>query len=440
MVFKKIGIALVLFIVSLQAKPLSFSVFKKRVFSSDKHLQAIETGLIFEGVDEYQKIIKQDLEEAHWVTKKPSLDFFLFQQFYPFAQKKIVVPQTEAFIFGDIHGDVQSLIKSLDALHKEGYFDDNFKIKKPCYFIFLGDYVDRGTDGIEVLYALLRLKCENPTAVVLLRGNHEDKAMNRANGFKEEIKDKYGSLAPYVFKRLHSFYQTLPSALLWESGNNALLCFHGGIELGVDLFPLLSCDEHHCYQLITEVDRRKGVSSNPIVQDLIQRECEPSYLEPFKTPLDSVSSHILGFLWNDFSIYNEEPLLFELRRGLTCGAELVENYLEQLNKGHKKVKTIVRGHQHGGDMYAPLVESGGIVAMYDDTVYTLLGSSEFLNPDDKEEHFASFMRVVTAPLFDDWDFLQWSECLSEPPPSLISRIASYFYAQTLGRVSKLLGR
>jgi len=141
----------------------------------------------------------------------------------------------------------------------------------------------------------LRLKCENPDRVFLLRGNHEDKCMNNFHGFKIEVEQKYGDLAPFVFKHVHLFYETLPCALLWESGKNAILCCHGGIELGVDLEALLYSDEHHVYQLIAEVDRERGVSASSRIYDLVQRKCEPSYLEAFKTPLDFVSSHRLGF-------------------------------------------------------------------------------------------------------------------------------------------------
>ena len=58
--------------------------------------------------------------------------------------------------------------------------------------LFLGDYVDRGLQGTEVLLSLFQLKIEDPEHVFLLRGNHESVEMNIYYGFFEEIGSDQG--------------------------------------------------------------------------------------------------------------------------------------------------------------------------------------------------------------------------------------------------------
>ena len=71
-------------------------------------------------------------------------------------------------IIGDIHGDLKSFFKILCNIDFEEFLaDPNNKV------IFLGDYIDRGSSSIEVLYSICYLKQKYPNSVILMRGNHE---------------------------------------------------------------------------------------------------------------------------------------------------------------------------------------------------------------------------------------------------------------------------
>lgn len=50
--------------------------------------------------------------------------------------------------------------------------------------IFMGDYVDRGMFSMEVLLTLFALKINYPDKVILLRGNHESRAMTAFFNFR----------------------------------------------------------------------------------------------------------------------------------------------------------------------------------------------------------------------------------------------------------------
>lgn len=130
------------------------------------------------------------------------------------AVLKITGPTTTV---GDIHGD-------LDALD---FILEQWQQSSTKNILFLGDYVDRGTQSAEALLTLLELKVIDPTHVFLLRGNHEDARMNKYYGFFDEI----GKDTTFIM-RMHSIFQVMPVAAIL---NNNIFCVHGGITEATDL-------------------------------------------------------------------------------------------------------------------------------------------------------------------------------------------------------------
>jgi hypothetical protein len=74
-------------------------------------------------------------------------------------------------VISDLHGDSYSLFRILDEIDYE-----KFLSRPKNKLVFLGDYVDRGSDSVSVIYTVCHLKHAYPDSVVLMRGNHESPA------------------------------------------------------------------------------------------------------------------------------------------------------------------------------------------------------------------------------------------------------------------------
>ena len=83
-------------------------------------------------------------------------------------------------IFGSIHGQFADLLR---FFKEYGIPDDDYSFEnkgdiEAIEYLFLGNYIDRGTNSLEVICLLLALKLKFPDHIHLLRGSHEDKKIN----------------------------------------------------------------------------------------------------------------------------------------------------------------------------------------------------------------------------------------------------------------------
>ncbi|KAG0418762.1 Serine/threonine-protein phosphatase 4 catalytic subunit [Dictyocoela roeselum] len=108
---------------------------------------------------------------------------------------------------------------------KQCDIDKNFNDGLPKTYIFLGDYVDRGMQGVETMSLLLIYKILYPEHIYLVRGNHECKELNKSYGFYAEIKAKYRNTA--VWRIISDVYDFLNVGVLI---NGRIFAVHGGIS------------------------------------------------------------------------------------------------------------------------------------------------------------------------------------------------------------------
>lgn len=150
----------------------------------------------------------------------------------------------KVIIIGDIHGQFFDMIAMLKKLSKPGH--------KHTRLLFLGDYVDRGEYGPEVVIYLMALKLEFPNHVYLLRGNHESRDMTQMFNFRDQVLDTYDEETYDVFMDL---FDNLPIASLV---NGQHFCMHGGIS-----------ERLTSINSVNSIDRFKEVDDESLLADLM---------------------------------------------------------------------------------------------------------------------------------------------------------------------------
>lgn len=129
------------------------------------------------------------------------------------AQPALLEIEAPINIVGDIHGQFGDMLR---------YFDMS-NVEQSSY-LFLGDYVDRGKQSLEVMTLLLALKVKRPENIFLLRGNHECASITRIYGFYDECKRRFNIK---LWKQFCDVFNCLPVAAVIDE---RIFCCHGGLS------------------------------------------------------------------------------------------------------------------------------------------------------------------------------------------------------------------
>lgn len=165
----------------------------------------------------YLRFETQQIPSGIKVLKPDELDTIWYKPMDLSEYKKI-------HVIGDIHGCATAL--------KE-YFE-TYTYSPDEYYIFCGDYIDRGVENAETLTYLMDLsKCSN---VGFIEGNHERWLWLWANNLNSKSKDFALYTKPQLEragiekKRVREFYRKLAQCYYFTYKGKEFIVTHGGIS------------------------------------------------------------------------------------------------------------------------------------------------------------------------------------------------------------------
>ncbi|CAL1192207.1 unnamed protein product [Candida parapsilosis] len=186
--------------VSSVTPPASFKPSNEQVFLRNglPNCDFIKDHFFHEGRLQEDQAIKIVKQATQLLTAEPNL-------------LSVPAPVT---ICGDVHGQYYDLMKLFEVGGDP----------KTTKYLFLGDYVDRGSFSIECLIYLYALKITYPNSFWMLRGNHESRHLTEYFTFKNECVHKYSA---QLYEECITSFNALPLAAIM---NEQFFCVHGGIS------------------------------------------------------------------------------------------------------------------------------------------------------------------------------------------------------------------
>lgn len=166
----------------------------------------------------YARFKTQKIPSGITVIKPDELDKIWLKKIDLSSYKKV-------HHIGDVHGCYTAL---------KQYFDNNGGFKDDEFYIFCGDYIDRGLENAEVMRFLLDIY-QKPN-VCLLEGNHERWLWIWANGAAGWSKEfelytrgqlEEAGISP---KEVRQFYRRLGQCAYYQYGDKVYLVTHAGLS------------------------------------------------------------------------------------------------------------------------------------------------------------------------------------------------------------------
>ncbi|XP_065855778.1 serine/threonine-protein phosphatase 7 [Euphorbia lathyris] len=308
------------------------------------------------------------------------------------------LPDSSVVVVGDVHGQFHDL---LFLFRLAGFPSDN------RFFVFNGDYVDRGAWGLETFLLLLAWKVYLPQRVYLLRGNHESKYCTSVYGFEKEVMAKYGDKGKHVYRKCLGCFEGLPLVSIIAG---RVYTAHGGLFRSVSITPSKR----------SKGKKNRKLSCNSETMPLSLGSLEElskarrSVLDPPWEGLNLIPGDVL---WSDPTMRTGLSPNKERGIGLLWGPDCTEEFLKKF-----QLKLIIRSHEgpdarekrpglagmNQGYTIDHVVESGKLITVFSAPDYPQFQATEeryknkgayiiLKHPNFEEPQFHSFEAIFPRP-------------------------------------------
>eukprot|EP00796_Vickermania_ingenoplastis_P012230 gene12230-8417_t len=281
-------------------------------------------------------------------------------------------------VVGDLHGQVDDL---LHILKESGLPSES------NYYIFNGDFVDRGQYGVEILLVLFSLLLSCPRSVSLNRGNHECDYMNDEYGFDVEVSTKYDR---NMFRLIQRCFCALPLATVVRG---SIFVVHGGLP------------------------RRKGVTIRDI--DRIQRFRQVPMPELSQPEEDEIFQDLL---WSDPVEDIEDWRESQRGAGVEFGRRVTEEFLANNN-----LQLVLRSHED-----CPV----GYMEHHNKKLITIFSASNYDGPESNQGSICTFVghdldpsyhsyQIYEAESYEEMMLMNVNDSVSSPTSSTMVMFGSF---------------
>eukprot|EP00922_Rhytidocystis_sp_ex-Travisia-forbesii_P019668 GHVS01029073.1.p1 GENE.GHVS01029073.1~~GHVS01029073.1.p1 ORF type:complete len:460 (-),score=73.06 GHVS01029073.1:607-1947(-) len=298
-------------------------------------------------------------------------------------------------VYGDIHGqffDLMRLFKLYKSPVEEDVGDSVEGDIDSTDYLFLGDYVDRGSNSLETMCLLFALKLKYPRQVHLIRGNHEDPAINSIYGFQDECKRRLHedvSSPDSCWNKFNMVFEVMPVGAVIE---DKILCIHGGV--GGSIMNIAQLEE---------MERPLKVSQVPVTE-YEQRVTDLLWSDP--TDNDS----ILGVVPNDVRDPDGSGHIVKF------GPDRVHQFLNENN-----LSLIIRAHECVMDGFERFA-GGKLITLFSATNYCNhhhnAGALLFIRRD-----LTVVPKLIYPPDAPQYRFNTWDQRMTELRPPTPPRAA-----------------